>query len=112
MKTFDRTTYQQFALTEICAYRRLRNISKAFDQFLCDFEYGSDLNILMECGEYDLYGYFALQSPPVTRKDITQYWRSMFNVCSALRVIHNMPSEMLDAGRKDYRPGYKGFVHP
>ncbi|KAH8724817.1 hypothetical protein GQ44DRAFT_727596 [Phaeosphaeriaceae sp. PMI808] len=52
---------------------------------------GKTYNILLECGERDLYQAWADETnvPPVQAEEIIRFWQSLFEVAEAIRHIHH-----------------------
>jgi len=53
---------------------------------------GKAYNLLLEYGDQDLYGYWEDEKnvPPVRAKEITRFWKSLFEVADAIKHIHNL----------------------
>ncbi|KAF2031395.1 hypothetical protein EK21DRAFT_88108 [Setomelanomma holmii] len=53
---------------------------------------GKTYNLLLECGERDLYQAWADETnvPPVQAEEIIRFWRSLFDVAEAIRHVHNL----------------------
>ena len=49
-------------------------------------------NLLLECGERDLYQAWADETnvPPVRAEEIIRFWNSLFGVAEAVRHVHNL----------------------
>jgi hypothetical protein len=47
-------------------------------------------NILLEYGDLDLEEYFFERLPPVVPTEILGFWKNLFEVCDALKGIHNL----------------------
>ena len=50
-------------------------------------------NILLEYGDYDLDEHFAQRLPPVFRKEIETFWKSLAEVADAVNGVHNLAAK-------------------
>ena len=46
-------------------------------------------NILLEWGEADLEDFFTERQPPVLSSEVRIFWKELFGVAEALRMVHN-----------------------
>lgn len=61
---------------------------------------GDTYNLLLECGDRDLYQSWADETnvPPVRAKEIVQYWSSLFTVADAIRRVHHIERRLWKRG--------------
>jgi hypothetical protein len=53
-------------------------------------------NILLEYGQYDLEERFLLARPPVFGKELTEFWKDLFEVADAVEGVHNLKYQTED----------------
>ena len=50
-------------------------------------------HILLEYGEFDLYGIFLYRLPPVIAHEIHNFWTSLIEIADALKGIHKIKTK-------------------
>ncbi|KAK5456970.1 hypothetical protein LTS15_004750 [Exophiala xenobiotica] len=64
-------------------------------------------NILLEWGETDLEEFFAKREPPVLGSEVRLFWKELFGVAAALRLVHNFTNkngQEFDGWHADIKP--------
>lgn len=108
LKTFSSEYYDVFN-TEQSALRDLDKLhpDHKLVKYLGCYQHGelSELtyNILLEFGQLDLDEYFACTAPPTTFDGVVAFWRKLFRIVDALKIVHDPSTEK---GRRFKGYGY------
>lgn len=86
--------------SEVRAFRALKaggSLGKSIIGFYGSYEQDGSYNVLLEYADRGtLDDYLATTPPPSTAEDIYTFWRSLFNIIKALKLIHNVSGDTPD----------------
>ncbi|KAH8761295.1 hypothetical protein BGZ57DRAFT_858249 [Hyaloscypha finlandica] len=117
LKTYSPGVYSKRMFeNEIAAFQRLSKSATTEGSIIGyygTYTQSETYNIILEYADKgDLESFFQHENPPSETANIVEFWKSMFSIAKALKVMHNLDSGDSDTGGADVFSGWHQDLKP